>query len=54
MKVVYGPAFSCLILDYGTKTCEGYPGSIDYVEQDAEVRLHDVFLFLNRRVVWLS
>ena len=25
--------------DYGTKTCAGYPGSIEYIEKDAEVHV---------------
>ena len=27
----------CLLPDYGDLTCERYPGSIDYIQQDMQV-----------------
>lgn len=31
--------FFLFTLDYGTKTCAGYPGSIDHVQQDMQVSI---------------
>lgn len=32
--------------DYGTKTCGGYPGSIDHIQQDMNVSKKEPFFFL--------
>ena len=36
-----------LYTDYGTKTCAGYPGSIDHIQQDMNVSELAVMFYIN-------
>ena len=39
-------SFFLFISDYGTKTCGGYPGSIDHIQQDMNVSKKEPLFFL--------
>lgn len=38
--------FVLFISDYGTKTCGGYPGTIDHIQQDMNVSEKETLYFL--------